>query len=94
MADSFLLSWNVTVGNSRALGDCAKVQCYVTERIVHDRARVDFRLGDDIAVIFSLLRKEKKQQSTEREYKDWKKQLAPNISEVVSLHHYTIAVLF
>lgn len=93
MADSFLLSWDVTAGNSRALGNCAKVQCYVTERIVQDRARVDFRLDDDMAVVFSLLRKEKKQ-STEREYKDWNKQLAPSINEVVSLHHYTTAVLF
>lgn len=67
MADSFLLSWDVTAGSSRALGNCAKVQCYVTERMVQDRARVDFRLDDDMRVIFfgrkkkkSLLRKEKK----------------------------------
>lgn len=92
MADSFLLSWDVTAGNFRALGNCAKVQCYVTERMVQDPARVDFRLDDDMAVVFSLLRKEKK--NTEREYKDWKKQLAPSINEVVSLHHYTTAVLF
>lgn len=43
-----------------------------------------------MAVIFSLFQKEKK--SVERDYRDREKQLAPNITEVVSLHHYTIVV--
>lgn len=94
MADSFLLSWDVTAGNSRALGNCAKVQCYVTERIVPDRARVDFRLNDDMRVVFSLLQKEKNNNKVQKEYKDWKKQLAPSINEVVSLHHYITLQLF
>lgn len=67
MADSFLLSWDVTAGNSRALGNCAKVQCSVTERVVQDRARVDFRPDDGMAVIFSLLRKEKKKNKVQKE---------------------------
>lgn len=59
----------------------------------HCGAKIDFRLNDDMAVISSLLRKEKKK-NAEREYKDRKKQLAPSITEAVSVPYYIMVVSF